>query len=111
MIQHAQAAFAVQQGLYRNVVQLSGGRVVQTEALEPQSMNKESNATTATANLSAMQSQEFAERHLSAIRNFLTINAALFPLYQEWVETNQPDPQEDYPFTAGRRTGGKVLNL
>lgn len=110
MLQRSLAAFAVYEGLSRNVVQIDGGRIIQSEALEPQSMQKTSNPTATMINISALQNQEFAERHLSGIRNFLTLNSAAFPLYTAWLDTNQPDPEEIYPLTK-RPTGRKVVGL
>jgi hypothetical protein len=110
-LRRAQAAFAVYEALRRNVVIIEGGRIMQREALEPQSTEKTSNAPAAMINLSAMQSLEFAERHLSAIRVFLTANKEHLPLYVEWLEANQPDPDETYPNTLARPTGRKVVSL
>jgi len=111
MLQRSLAAFAVREGLKRNVVELQGGRILQTEALEPQSTEKTSNPTMATIDVSILQNREFAERHLSAVRNYLRVNILLFPLYAEWLDANQPDPDIDYPTDPGRRTGGKVVRL
>lgn len=111
LMSRALAAFAVSEGLRRNVIYLEGGRILQREALEPQSVEKTSNPALSTLNLTMQQNQEFAERLLSELRNFLRTNAEALPLYTEWLELNQPDPEEPYPLTVGRRKGGKVVGL
>lgn len=105
------AAFAVSEGLRRNVIYLEGGRILQREALEPQSVENTSNPALSTLALTMAQNQEFAERLMSELRNFLRTNAEALPLYTEWLELNQPDPEEPYPLTVGRRKGGKVVGL
>ncbi|MEM6771397.1 MAG: DUF6712 family protein, partial [Bacteroidota bacterium] len=111
LLSHSLAGFAVAQGMHRNLVQLKGGRIVQTEALEPQSSERTVNATVSEVNIAAMQNQEFAERHLSRVRDFLKQNGSEFQLYQEWIQANQPDPETLYPATPDRRVGGKVVGL
>lgn len=111
LLRRSLAAFAVNEALKRNVVELVGGRILQTEALEPQSTEKTSNPTMATVDVSIMQNKEFAERHLSAVREFLKTNGELFPLYLAWLDINQPDADILYPTEPTRRTGGKVVRL
>lgn len=107
----AVAAFTVYEAKRRNVVQVDGGRLIQTEALEPQSMLKEGNAAMNMLNVSALQDKEFAERHLSYVRDFLNKNLEHFPRYIEWLASTQPDPEEEYPALSQKRPSGRVIRL
>lgn len=111
LLSRALAGFAVTEGLRRNLVQIQGGRIVQTEVMEPQGSVSKVSVQASEVNISVRQNEEFAERHLSKVRDFLNQNRSQFPLYQAWLDANQPDPETLYPATPDRRTGGKVVGL
>ncbi len=110
-LQSALATYTVHEALRRNLVQLEDGRVVQFESLEPQSVQKSSNPSVGVINIVDSQNFEFAERHLSFVRDYLKRHATAFPAYIEWLELSQPDPDIAYPSAPDRRYGGKVTRL
>lgn len=110
-LQSALATYTVQEAVRRNLVQVDGGRIVQLESLEPQSVQKAGVPGLNVVTLVDAQNHEFAERHLSFVRDYLKRHELAFPAYSEWLELNQPDPDIAYPSAPDRRTGGKVVRL
>ncbi|MEM9928919.1 MAG: DUF6712 family protein [Bacteroidota bacterium] len=106
------AGYVVSEAVTRNLLQLKGNRLVQTEALEPQSVQREGTPGMNAINLVAMQTRDFAARHLTHVKEYLAENADQFPAYQAYQASRVPDPDEDYPNAIpNRRRGGKVTRL
>lgn len=88
-LQRALAAFTVQEALLRGLVQLVGNTVVQTEALEPQSTHKVSPPTISTLSPLVLGQQEFAQRHLSYVREYLSevVDEDIMAPYKAYLAT------------------------
>lgn len=112
-LQRALAAFTVHEALRRNLVNLKGGRVVQYEALEPQSTEREGTPSSASISTASWQNSEFAERYLGYVRDYLRANAAHFPEYVEWLALSQAaaDPNDYRPHSITRRRGARVIKF
>ena len=76
---------AIQESLRRNIIQLKGDRIIQAEALEPQSSLKEGVPANPALSLSSVHMQEWKERHLSYFLKWLTDNPTTFPEYETYL--------------------------
>jgi hypothetical protein len=85
-LQKAIAHLAVHVGVRRHLVLIKGKSVVQIERLEPQSSEREGVASANSIKAFLQQEEEFANRHLSYIRNYLTENIDDFPLYEAYQD-------------------------
>lgn len=85
-LQKSVAHYTVLESLKRNIVQFQGDRIAQVEELEPQSSRKTSNAGMNSIGVLAGHNEEFAARHLSKAKWYLTENIDNFPTYKAWKE-------------------------
>lgn len=86
LVQKAVANFAIEEGMTRNWVRLEGRNVVQTEILGDQGNEKAIAAKNVPLGHTIRKADEWANRHMSKLKNYLTNNPGLFPLYDTYVE-------------------------
>jgi hypothetical protein len=111
-LQRALASFTVHESMRRNLVGVKGNRLVQYEALEPQSVEREGTPPARSLLISTEQNEEFAERYLSYVRDYLQQEAGSFPEYVTWLELSQPDPDAlAFDSVPEYRRGAKVIRF
>lgn len=76
---------AIQENLRRGIVQLKEGRLVQIEALEPQSYLKEGIPASPSLSLSSVHLQEWKQRHLDYALTWLAAHPTEFPEYETYL--------------------------
>jgi hypothetical protein len=86
MIRKAVAAFTVEEGIRRSIVLNTGEAIVVIEALEPQSNYREGAPDAAKLRMALRHNDEWGNRHISLIKNYLANNIEDYPTYQTWVE-------------------------
>lgn len=84
-LRKAIALGAIQESLRRNIVQLREGRLIQVEALEPQSYLKEGVPANPALSLSSAHLQEWKERHLSFFLTWIKAYPLVFTQYADYL--------------------------
>lgn len=95
LMQKAVAYFTVKEGIRRNMLQLKGNRVIQIDALEPQSSYKEGSASIGAVKLAHRHNDDLGNRYISRIVKYLNDNSTEFPLYAAWKEVNTVEESEN----------------
>lgn len=93
-IQKAVAAFTVEEAIRRTIVKNTGEAIVVVEALEAQSNYKEGVGSSDRLQLALKHNDEWGNRHISAIKDFLNDNRATYPTYETWIETIEAAAEE-----------------
>ena len=86
LMQKAAAYFTVKEGIRRNLLQLKGNRVIQIDALEPQSSKKEGQASSNAIRIAHNHNDELGNRYISRIIKYLNDNIDEFPEYKAWKD-------------------------
>lgn len=102
-IQKAVAAFTVEEGIRRTIVKNTGEAIVVVESLEPQSNFKEGPASSERLRLALRHNDEWGNRHISAIKDFLNDNRADYPTYKTWIEAIEEAAEEEAQATIATR--------
>ncbi len=89
LIQKAIAYFTIQEGIRRHWLQIKDNRIIQAELLEPQSSKKEAPASTASVNLATRHNDEFGNRFVSRMLQYLDDNIDDFTSYKTWKEAKE----------------------
>jgi len=86
LIRKALAHFVIEEGIKRHWIKFQHDRVVYNEQLEPQSSEKQSQASSQQISLKMRHHEEFANRHISFVKKYLTDNLDEFPEYQAYLD-------------------------
>lgn len=86
-IQKALASFSIEEASKRNLVRIEGRKIIQSETLEPQGYEKVSTAKNNQLSISLRHNDEWGNRHISALKNYLETHPDEFPEYHIWQET------------------------
>lgn len=95
IIQSAVANFTIEEGMRRMLVQNTGIAIVTIEALEPQSNYRQGKPAGTDLSLSLRHHDEFANRHMSRLKQFLTTNIDNYPTYKTYIEALEGAEEEE----------------
>lgn len=76
---------AIQENLRRGIITIKEGRLIQIEALEPQSFQKEGVPSNQALSLSSVHLQEWKQRHLDFALTWLEAHPTDFPEYETYL--------------------------
>lgn len=94
-IQKPIAHFAMREAIERHLVKFDGEKVVQQESLEPQSYQKAGPASSMAVNATTRHQDDFGNRLLKRLENYLTLNIDDFPLYQAHIDALAAAEEEE----------------
>ena len=94
-IQKAVAAFTVEEAIRRTIVKNTGEAIVVVEALEAQSNFKEGVGSSDRLRLALRHNDEWGNRHISAIKDYLNDNRDTYPTYKTWIEAIEAAAEEE----------------
>ena len=105
-LQKAMVHLIMHIAIRRTWIQVSAGKVVQTERLEPQSAEKQGVASNVAVTQFLKEEKEFANRQLSAIYQYLDDNIDTYPLYQAKLEAENTQAEEEENCPSNHRDYG-----
>lgn len=86
LIRKALANFTISEALQRNMVIIKGNKIIQSEKLGDQSLEKESIPSLKLADVKLRHTNEWGNRFISYITKYLSDNLDSFPTYQTYIE-------------------------
>jgi hypothetical protein len=88
-IQKAVALFTIEEGIRRNIVQNTGVAIVVNEKLEPQGNTREGAPDSIKLNLALRHNDEFGNRYIGILKEYLAIHRETYPTYDEWLTAKE----------------------
>lgn len=85
-IRKAVAYFTVEEGIRQKIVANTGRAIVVLEILEPQGNVRQGSPSGEKLSLALRHHDEFGDRHISLIKNFLDENRDDYPTYKTYIE-------------------------
>jgi hypothetical protein len=83
------AHFTIEEAFKRHWIQIDGNKIVQVELLDSQSYEKQGVPTREKLSLAIRHADEYANRHTSILKKFLTDNIDDYPLYKAYIEAKE----------------------
>lgn len=92
-IKKAVASFTVEEGIRRNLVQNKGIAIVVNEKLEPQGNIREGSPDSNKLQLALRHNDEFGNRWINMLKEFLTTNRESYATYDTWLTAQEEEAE------------------